>query len=121
RNVARRITQGRLQVPREPAENVRELIRGRSRDQPVIIVGVSLGLHQRLPSSIRAAREVRLLWRAAIKRVDYRFGLLGHLVDRAMPVIDNLLGMPKRPTRVRSRVTGVGRSGSVIARDRARE
>src|SRR6185503_16377335 len=50
-----------------------------------------------------------------------RFGLLGHLVDCAMPVINYLLGMPKSPTRVRCSVTGVGRSGGVIARDRASE
>src|SRR5580704_353140 len=66
----------------------------------VAIIGILLCFHQRLAPAIRAVCKIRMLRRVAVKCLDRRFAYHRHLVDGAVREVDNLLGMPKRPSRV---------------------
>src|ERR1700735_4634238 len=66
----------------------------------VIVFGIALCFHQRLTPAIRAVRKIGMLRRVAVKSLDRRFAYYRHLVNGTVCEVDNLLGMPQRPSRV---------------------
>src|SRR6266542_2136837 len=67
-----------------------EGVRRSAGDDAVVIIGIALRLHQRLPPAVRATGEIRALRPVAIERLDDQLGFFGHFVNRAIAVIRNL-------------------------------
>src|SRR5687768_2948978 len=78
------------------------IVSGRAGDDAIVIFGVALSFHQGLPATVGARAEVGPLRRVTIECLHNRFPLHRCLVNRAMTVVDDLLGMVERPARVRS-------------------
>ena len=70
--------------------------RGAGKDA-VVVVGITLGFHQRFAAAIGAPIEVGVLRCRSVELRDDELGHAGHLVNAAMSEVDDLLRMP-RPT-----------------------
>ena len=96
-------------------QEMREVVGGRARDDAVVVLRETLGLHEGLPPAVRAAMEIRALHGPAVEGGRDRLARHRHLVDGAVTEVDDLLGVPERPGRVRRSpaVPGVGGCGRV--------
>src|SRR5262249_405552 len=74
----------------------------RSGNDAVEVGGITLRLHQRLPSAVRAAFKIRLPWHSSVKSLDnllrgYRGGVHGPVAKINLP-----LGIVQRPATIAS-------------------
>src|SRR5580704_5866342 len=122
RNVACRIIEKRLLIPDETGEQMRPGVGRRADDDAVEIIRVALRLHQGLAATIRTAIEIRPLRPLADERCYDGLGLVGRFFERAIPEVDNLLGVTQSEGRLSSRLAAVvRRRGGIPACDRVRE
>src|SRR5215510_15296352 len=75
-------------VPRAQLEHPEDR---RASDDAIVVVGVALGLHERLPTASRAPVEVGTLRIGSVEGVYDRFGLQRELVNRSISVVLDLL------------------------------
>src|SRR5580765_8850109 len=87
--------------------HVNVTVRERAGDDAVVVVRVSLGLHERHASAGRTAFEVGVLRSAIVEGLDDLPGLERHLVRRAVAEVDHLLRMTDRPRAALILVAGV--------------
>ena len=92
------------------------VIGGSARDDAIVILGVTLGFHERLPAPVGARAEIRALRVFAVERVQDNLGLHRRFVDGAIPEVRDLLRMIERPCGIRpaGMVAGVGGCGGVV-------
>src|SRR5206468_6622764 len=87
----------------------------------VEIAGISLRFGKALPAALGASVVIGKLRGRPVMSVDDGFGLHGHLVNRSISKIDQLLGMPERKIGVIPNMTGIGARSGVTCRHRRRE
>ena len=71
-------------------------VRERTRDDAVVVAGVALRGHHALPAARRAALVIGVVERLRVEDVDHLLRLHGHVVQRAIREVDDLLGVPER-------------------------
>ncbi len=89
-------------------------VRERARDDAVVVAGIALRGHDALPAARRAALVVRVVERLGVEHVDEPLRLHGHVVQRAIREVDDLLGVPEREHAARA----VGRRMPRVRRGR---
>ena len=87
-------------------QQVRKVIGRRPRQNPIVVLRKALCLHQRLPPSVRATPEIRMLHILPVVSLDRRLRYARHFVDSPVSEVRYLFGMSQRPTRV-SCISGV--------------
>ena len=89
RDVGTRGSEG-LKSPDETSEIVCPVVRWRAGDDAVVVLGISLGLHQCLTAFIRARTEIGVLRSFAVKCLDDRLrghcGFMNGEIDRLIRV-----------------------------------
>ncbi len=93
------------------------VVGGRSGEDAIVILGITLGFHQRLAASVRASREIGPFQRLAVERLHDALGIHCHLVNAAIAVVGNFFEMIQRPGCVRAGVTCIGTGGGVALAD----
>jgi hypothetical protein len=120
RDEARRVVEGRARLPHPGGRLVRPVVRRGAGDDAVVVVGETLGLHERFMATVGAAGKVREPRRCAVEGRDDQLG--GHRGDVVRPVapVGDLLRMPEREARTGRHgrvVTHVGAGGGVTTQE----
>ena len=110
----------RVRDPQLSGHLARPEVHRRGGDDAVVVGGIAPGFHERLPPAVRAAVPVGSRRRVAVEGGGDRLGGHGHLVHRAVAVVDHLLGVTRHEPRTVADVSRVGASGGVATRDGGR-
>src|SRR5712691_7062212 len=88
-------------------------VRERTGDDPVVVVGISLGLHQRHATPGGASLEIGVFRILFVEGLDDLLGLQRHLMRGAVAEVDHLFGVADGPVAALLLVAGVGAGGGV--------
>ena len=103
------------------AKGLPDAVVGRgARNDAVVVVGETLRFRQGLVPASGAAHEIRLVGKLALRVADHKLRRVRHDMDRAPPIVNDLLRMALSEDHVVSGVPGVSAGRGVAAPEGAR-